>query len=60
MTIDRRLYPANDRVAHESLSGQVDGVDFTAGEQKTVAIPVTDLLRSPGGGLDRQCLLGKA
>lgn len=60
MTIDRRLYPANDRVAHESLSGQVDGLNFTAGEQMTVAIPVADLLRSPGGGLDRQCLLGES
>ena len=59
--MDRRLYPANARVAHESLRGKVDGVIFTSGTQKQVSVPVLDLnLSAPGlsGRRDRQRLLG--
>ncbi|MEO5616078.1 MAG: NlpC/P60 family protein [Cypionkella sp.] len=58
--MDRRLTPATARVAHVSLKGQFDAPRFTEGEKRRVAMPLADLLRSPGGARDRQVLLGEA
>ena len=55
---DRRLHPANARVAASHLQGQVEGVHFTDGFQQSVAVPVADLLAVPAGKRDRQLLLG--
>ena len=56
--IDRRLFPCNERVAHVSLKGQVDGVRFVEGRLARVRSSVLDLRRSPCGDRDRQLLHG--
>lgn len=56
---DRRLWPANEHVAHASLAGQVD-VPLAEGELMQVAVPFADLLASPAGPRDRQLLHGHA
>jgi cell wall-associated NlpC family hydrolase len=53
-----RLTPANDRVAHESLSEELTGVTFTKGTWRRVALGTVDLLRRPNGPRDRQLLFG--
>lgn len=58
--MDRRRFPANDRVAHEGLRGQVEGVAFVPGSVSQIRVPVADLLRSPDGPRDRQLLYGQA
>ncbi|SEW39178.1 NlpC/P60 family protein [Cognatiyoonia koreensis] len=58
---DQRLHPANARVAHESLRGTVDGVAFTQGISRSVAVPVLDLqvtADAARGSRDRQRLMG--
>lgn len=57
---DRRLTPANGRVAHVSLRGQVEADAFVEGEAAAVAVPVADLLAAPAGARDRQLLMGDA
>lgn len=57
---DRRLTPANGRVAHLSLKGQVEAEIFVEGEAARVAVPLADLLARPDGPRDRQLLLGQA
>ncbi|MEL6700269.1 MAG: NlpC/P60 family protein [Pseudomonadota bacterium] len=56
---DRRTWPANGRVAHESLRGQVEGVVFVPGAARHLTVPVADLCRAPGGGRDTQLLWGQ-
>ncbi|TMV85595.1 NlpC/P60 family protein [Thioclava sp. BHET1] len=56
--MDRRLTPANGRVAHLSLRGQVEAARFTEGRPARLAVPVADLLARPGGARDRQVLFG--
>jgi cell wall-associated NlpC family hydrolase len=55
---DRRLTPANGRVAALSLAGQMAADRYVAGEARRVTVPVTDLNRAPGGPRDRQLLYG--
>lgn len=57
---DRRITPANGRVAHVSLKGAVEGVRLVAGERASVAAALADLLAAPGGARDRQLLMGDA
>lgn len=57
---DRRLHPANARVAASHLQGQLNGVHFTDGFVQSVVRPVVDLCATPGGKRDRQLLLGAA
>jgi NlpC/P60 family/Bacterial dipeptidyl-peptidase Sh3 domain len=57
---DRRLTPANGRVAHVTLRGKVDADTFVEGEAASVVVPVTDILAAPGGARDRQLLMGDA
>jgi len=56
--MDRRLTPANGRVAALSLAGQVVADLYTPGQPRSVIRPVADLLRAPGGARDRQLLFG--
>lgn len=56
---DRRLWPANDRIAHAVLAGRVDvETPLTEGRAMQVGVPVADLLEQPWGALDRQLLFG--
>lgn len=55
---DRRLTPANGRVAAASLQGQVEAGRFVAGAARQVAVPVADLCPEPDGPRARQLLLG--
>ncbi|MGJ8611345.1 MAG: C40 family peptidase [Octadecabacter sp.] len=57
---DRRLTPANARVAASHLRGQVEAETFTDGEPATIGQVVVDLCASPAGKRDRQLLLGAA
>ncbi|MGB7263043.1 MAG: NlpC/P60 family protein [Albidovulum sp.] len=56
---DRRLLPANGRVAHVSLRNTVDAKRYVSGEPCCVVDPVADLLAQPGGARDRQLLHGE-
>lgn len=56
--MDRRETPANGRVAHVSLRGQVTAKRYVEGEPARIAVPLTDLLAAPGGARDRQLTLG--
>jgi len=56
---DRRTYPANVRVAHESLRGQIEGVTFKIGDKRSICAAVADLLASPDGDRDRQRMKGE-
>lgn len=58
--MDRRLTPANDRLALHSLRGLVDAPLYVAGEAAAVIAPVVDLLDVPSGKRDRQLLWGEA
>jgi cell wall-associated NlpC family hydrolase len=58
--MDRRLTPANGRVAALRLKGQVEAGTFTEGSPRSVAVPLADLLAAPGGARDRQLLRGEA
>ncbi len=58
--MDRRLTPANARVAAASLRGRVEAPAFVTGEPRRIAVPVADLCRTPGGARDRQVLMGDA
>ena len=55
---DRRLTPANGRVAHVSLRGQVTADRFTEGAARRISAPVADLVHAPGGRRERQLLMG--
>lgn len=55
---DRRLLPANGRVAHLSLKGRVQADSFVEGEWARVDHPLADLLARPDGPRDRQLLMG--
>lgn len=56
---DRRLTPANGRVAHLSLKGRVAAERYVAGEPARIAVALTDLLARPDGPRDRQVLMGE-
>lgn len=55
---DRRITPANRRVAHVSMQGLVSAERFVRGTWRCVTAPVADLLTRPGGPRDRQLLKG--
>ncbi|EYD73046.1 C40 family peptidase [Limimaricola hongkongensis] len=58
--MDRRLTPANGRVAALDLAGQVRAERYVPGEEVRVVRPVLDLLAAPGGARERQLLMGEA
>ena len=56
---DRRLTPANGRVAAAHLKGMVEAMSFTDGEPASVASPVADIWTTPDAtARDRQLLRG--
>lgn len=55
---DRRLTPATDRVAHDSLRGLLQRPHWTAGQPARLAVPLADLLDAPDGRRDRQLNFG--
>ncbi|SFR97459.1 Cell wall-associated hydrolase, NlpC family [Yoonia litorea] len=56
--MDRRLTPANGRVAALHLAGAVEAERYVAGVPMSVGDPVVDLCAEPDGPRDRQLLLG--
>ena len=56
--MDRRLTPATDRVALETLRDQLDRPAYTAGRPARLAVPLTDILTAPDGRRDRQVVFG--
>jgi hypothetical protein len=52
--MDRRFWPATERVAHSTLRGKIEGVAFTDGAAFEVGMPLVDLLRAPDGPRERQ------
>lgn len=58
MTLDRRLTPANGRVASLALAGLVEAAAFHPGRAARVIRPLADLRRAPDGPRDRQMLFG--
>lgn len=59
MRVDRRLTPANGRVAVESLKGQVEAERFVTPAPRQVIRPLADLLRAPDGPRERQLVYGE-
>lgn len=57
---DRRLTPANGRVAHVSLRGVVAAERYVQGDPARIILPLTDLCATPRGPRDRQLLRGVA
>ena len=55
---DRRLTPANGRVAARHLQGIVAADTYVDGQAKRITQPIVDLCPKPGGRRDRQVLLG--
>lgn len=58
--MDRRLTPANERVALETLRDVVRAARYVAGEAAAVTVPLVDLRDRPEGNRDRQLLWGAA
>lgn len=56
--MDRRLTPATDRVALDTLRDRLDRPAYTAGRPARLAVPLTDLLTAPDGRRDRQVVFG--
>ncbi|AVO37247.1 C40 family peptidase [Pukyongiella litopenaei] len=56
---DRRLTPANARVAAAHLADAAPGLIPVAGDRRQVLRPVVNLDRAPGGARDRQLLFGE-
>lgn len=55
---DRRLTPATERVALETLRGVVQRPAYTPGRPVRLAVPLADLCRAPEGARDRQLNFG--
>lgn len=56
--MDRRNFPANDRVACESLRGRHPHHTYVVGTHQQVVTPLTDLRAAPNGSRERQLILG--
>lgn len=56
---DRRLTPANKRVADPSLQSDWPGVSYVEPEPFAVHWPLVDLMNAPEGHRDRQLLFGE-
>ncbi|NHF73646.1 C40 family peptidase [Paracoccus xiamenensis] len=55
---DRRLTPANDRIALSSLRGTLERPDYTDGAPARVGASLAELLARPDGARDRQLNFG--
>ena len=60
MSLDRRLTPANGRVAALFLQGQIEAASFVEGWPRHVAAPVVALRHAPDGRRERELLRGEA
>ncbi|RCW88306.1 C40 family peptidase [Paracoccus lutimaris] len=58
VALDRRLTPANDRIALESLRGVIERPAYTPGRPVRLTAPLSDLCRAPDGPRDRQVNFG--
>lgn len=58
MILDRRLTPATDRIALDSLKGVLDRPAYTPGRPARLAVPLADLMTAPDGRRDRQVNFG--
>ncbi len=58
--MDRRLTPANSRVAAASLKGKISRPAYVQGDLQQIAWPLVDLLAAPEGARDRQLVCGDA
>ncbi|MTE00254.1 NLP/P60 hydrolase [Paracoccus sp. YIM 132242] len=58
MSLDRRLTPATDRVALDSLAGVIERPAYTPGHPARLAVPLADLMTAPDGRRDRQVNFG--
>ena len=56
--MDRRSWPATDRMAHVSLRGLTKAAAWTEGQAMQVRVPLVDLLVAPQGARERQLALG--
>jgi cell wall-associated NlpC family hydrolase len=56
---DRRLHLANDRVAHSSLEGSVDAVQFSTGTEMMIQQPMANIVDKPRGQRVSQLLFGE-
>lgn len=56
---DRRLTPANARVAEAGWEDRVDAPTYVEGTWKAIRSPVADLRAAPGGARDRQLVTGE-
>lgn len=56
--MDRRITPANGRVAATHLQGQVQADRFVDGTEHRVAMTLADIRREPGGARERQLVFG--
>lgn len=57
--MDRRLTPANGRVAFAGMADPPPGVQLVRGEELRIVQPVVDLFAQPKGARDKQMLLGQ-
>jgi cell wall-associated NlpC family hydrolase len=55
---DRRLTPANGRVAAMHLAGVIEAERYVEGWSRSVSAEVTDLCSAPDGPRDRQLVIG--
>jgi len=55
---DRRLTPANGRVAAQHLKGIIAADAYVVGTRARIADPLVDLCATPDGRRDRQLLIG--
>ncbi|MTH65335.1 C40 family peptidase [Paracoccus shanxieyensis] len=58
MPHDRRLTPATDRIALETLRNTLPRPAYTPGKPARLAVPLADLCRTPGEARDRQLNFG--
>ena len=58
--MDWRLTPATERVALAGWRDRVQAPAYVPGEPARLAVPLADLCRRPGGGRERQVLMGDA
>lgn len=56
---DRRLTPANGRVAADSLRGAVEAESYVEGAARQLCAPVADLMHAPRGRRERQVVSGE-
>lgn len=55
---DRRLTPATDRVALDSLRGRLDRPAYVPGRPARLSVPLADVRACPAGARDRQVSFG--